>query len=230
MRAIESLKSANEEEENVDLADESGEEMDNPDNETSTEMPEEAVVNGEQTSPTKCKPKGSPKRQKLVTGNDSPKSDIVEVNEIPAVQTNVVKGDSDLEIAKESNELQAPVAKCGKKAAGRAGEVVGAKTRGRKKAKVAVSEESGSPSSPLHVEVNEISPVQTNGVNGDSDLEIAKESNELPAPAAKRGKKAAGRAVEGIGSRTRGRKKINEAVSEENGSPSSPLHVNEDLE
>lgn len=230
MRAIESLKSANEEEENVDLADESGEEMDNPDNETSTEMPEEVVVNGEQTSPTKCKHKGSPKRQKLDTGNDSPKSDIVEVNEIPAVQTNVVKGDSDLEIAKESNELQAPVAKCGKKAAGRAGEVVGAKTRGRKKAKVAVSEESGSPSSPLHVEVNEISPVQTNGVNGDSDLEIAKESNELPAPAAKRGKKAAGRAVEGIGTRTRGRKKINEAVSEENGSPSSPLHVDEDLE
>ncbi|KAM5573716.1 E3 ubiquitin-protein ligase ORTHRUS 2 [Rosa sericea] len=220
MKAIESL---NEEEANVDSADESSEEMDIPDNENSTE--DAAVIDGEQTSPTKCNPKGSPKRLKVDTGNDSPKSDIVEVNEISVLQTNDVNRDTEMEIAKESNEVQAPVATRGKKTAGRAGQGVGAKTRGTKKAKEAVSEENGSPSS------NEVSAVHTNDVNGDSDLdiakeinsemEIAKESNEVPAPVAKRGKKIAGQAGQGVGAKTRGRKKVKEAASEDNGLPSS---------
>ncbi|KAL6176123.1 hypothetical protein ACLB2K_052759 [Fragaria x ananassa] len=214
MKAIESLK---EEEENVDPDNELSEEIDIPDNENSTEMPDEAgVIDGDQTS-TKC----NPKRLKVDTGNDSSMSDI-EANEISAVQTNGVDGDTEMEVAKESNEVQAPVEKPAKKTAGRAGQGVGAKTRGRKKAKKAESEENSSPSS------NEVSDLHTNGVNGDSDLEIAKEttsemevakeSNEEQAPVVKRGKKTAG---QGVGAKTRGRKKATEAMSEENGSASS---------
>lgn len=67
MDAIESLKSKNKEEESVDLAGESSEEIDKSDNETGTELPEEeaGVKECAESSPTKCKPGRSPKRQKV---------------------------------------------------------------------------------------------------------------------------------------------------------------------
>lgn len=70
MDAIESLKSKNKEEESVDSAGESSEEIDNSDNETGTELPEEesGVKECAEKSPTKCKPGRSPKRQNVNVG------------------------------------------------------------------------------------------------------------------------------------------------------------------
>lgn len=133
MDAIESLKSKNEEEENEEEVEELSEEMDDSDNETGTEMLEEAAVKEcAENSPTECKLERSPKRQKVDAGKGSPNTDDGEANQLPAVQTN---GKGSL----------APVAKCGKKDAGRGGV-------GENKAQ---EEENGSPSSPLLVRSDE---------------------------------------------------------------------------
>ncbi|ONI07807.1 hypothetical protein PRUPE_5G140900 [Prunus persica] len=204
MDMIESLKSTNEEEPNVDPPEESSEEgMADSDNEASTQMSEGKVVNdGGQNSPSTHKSTRSPKRVKFDLGDCSTKTDDGEENEIPAVQADGLEGDSELGNPKESNKSVAPVAKHGRKAVGQ--EALEEEAMGD-------DEGNGSPSSPLQVQSDE----------------DPKESNKSEAPVAKCGRKAAGQA--GVGAKTRGRKKAPEEEAleddEGNGSPSSPLQV-----
>ncbi|XP_050375965.1 E3 ubiquitin-protein ligase ORTHRUS 2-like [Argentina anserina] len=137
MDAIESLKSQNEEEENGVSAEEMSDDVDNCDNEISTEMVEETGSKGyAEYSPTKCNHERTPKLQKVAAGLGSPRTG-AEVEETSVTQTN-------------GNGSLAPVANCCEQDAGESG--VAANTRGRKNSQEVLGEDYGSPSSPLLVQ------------------------------------------------------------------------------